>query len=387
MTLPTSVDFLIGLQNQRRTGTPPSLSDVCDALDNYHAGRQRGTADEQAGRLFIVYDAARRWLKKYPNCPKGGAVRQDAYQSWQGKYSAVSGLRNDAAGEINGLFPGLGDALFDYEDRKKQGARTSKLKGLGAGYDNERKTFVAGGKKAAPFSGNKVHSVAGTKPAKDVTDAPFEKLNPAQFNALGAKVKGVATMYWCSRMQRLKFRVEYSTSANQWVTINGAQVHHPIAEAKNEIAEEKEWRMYAMDRYGNLFVDEDSVQYAALRNLGNVANRKGPAEQARGVMNHSSFCAGREVICAGNIYIWKGQLLHIDNGSGHYAPTRDHLRKALKSLAADFGMPTGYLRVGVHGVGYFTYDDFAKGRNTPDWPDQDMGSDQRQIFSRKGARL
>ena len=135
-------------------------------------------------------------------------------------------------------------------------------------------------------------------------------------------------------------------------------------------------------------METDNVQYAKLNNLpGNNARVAG--NRARGVVNHSSICAGREVICAGNISIWKGQMLHLDNGSGHYAPTREHLRKALKLLARDFGMPTGYLRVGnisANGAGYYTYTSFMAGSANPDWPDQLLSNDQTAIFTQRARQ-
>jgi hypothetical protein len=94
------------------------------------------------------------------------------------------------------------------------------------------------------------------------------------------------------------------------------------------------------------------------------------------------------VICAGNLFIWKGQLIHFDNGSGHYAPKREHLRKALKLLAADFGMPTGYLRVALYGansVDIYTYASFMRGSTQPDWPNQDLKQNHMTIFTGLGV--
>src|SRR5581483_11341387 len=81
--------------------------------------------------------------------------------------------------------------------------------------------------------------------------------------------------------------------------------------------------MYVIDHHGNLLT---SVSPSSRQRGGN-----------RGVeyFNHSSFNAGREVMCAGMIWIAGGKLLHIDNQSGHYAPTTQHLTDALAFLSEE----------------------------------------------------
>jgi hypothetical protein len=47
---------------------------------------------------------------------------------------------------------------------------------------------------------------------------------------------------------------------------------------------------------------------------------------------HSSYMAGRDVLCAGRIFVRQGMLVGIDNASGHYKPSADHLRRAIREL-------------------------------------------------------
>jgi hypothetical protein len=70
--------------------------------------------------------------------------------------------------------------------------------------------------------------------------------------------------------------------------------------------------MYAMDEYGTLFASA-----AAGMAVGTQ------------YWNHSSFNAGKDVICAGMIKIHNGTLVYVDNDSGHYRPTRQHLHGML----------------------------------------------------------
>ena len=104
---------------------------------------------------------------------------------------------------------------------------------------------------------------------------------------------------------------------------------------------------------------------------------------SRGVTNHSSFCAGREVICAGLIFFWKGQLLHIDNESGHYAPKHNALYRTVE-IIRDSGANLDYLRVGfltADSKELFYARSFLQNAQHGDWPDQDTNQDHTQHFN------
>ncbi|MBC7622158.1 MAG: hypothetical protein H7232_02095 [Aeromicrobium sp.] len=73
--------------------------------------------------------------------------------------------------------------------------------------------------------------------------------------------------------------------------------------------------IYAMDEYGNLFIEGDNMK---------------PKDMG---FQHSSFLAGRPVLCAGSIKIEDGRLVSIDNSSGHYRPTQKNLYQALLELS------------------------------------------------------
>lgn len=47
---------------------------------------------------------------------------------------------------------------------------------------------------------------------------------------------------------------------------------------------------------------------------------------------HSSYMAGRDVLCAGRIFVKQGRLVGIDNASGHYKPSAERLRTAIRDL-------------------------------------------------------
>ena len=118
--------------------------------------------------------------------------------------------------------------------------------------------------------------------------------------------------------------------------------------------------MWAMDKYGNLFVKSSAFIWGM------------------GFFNHSSFNAGNEVICAGGIVLNNGVLAYIDNQSGHYKPDENRLRDACQILQADGGVNFTNVRVGVLPVGGgapVNYDgtSFIAGNNNPWDANNDAG--------------
>ncbi|MES2259280.1 MAG: hypothetical protein V4724_12205 [Pseudomonadota bacterium] len=75
---------------------------------------------------------------------------------------------------------------------------------------------------------------------------------------------------------------------------------------------------YAMDGYGNLFIEGAGI-------VGNKQTQR---------FNHSSLLAGKEVTCAGILNIEGGLLLKINTNSGHYKPTGADLYQAVLELEA-----------------------------------------------------
>jgi hypothetical protein len=381
MAIWTSTEFLAQLQNQKKTGIPSSLGGICESLDELH--RANTTLPEfRATKLFIVYKETKHWLKGHSKAPLGGGLRQSAMKSWKGKKLAVISLQVEVLKALEQMHPGLMNALVDYEDRKIKvtPAHGAAVKGLQPGYAMERQTYLAGGKSAVPYSGSKVHGVA---PA-----GTFGSLKQAEFVKLAEGIKGASQMYWCTKEQRLRNRITYARDRGIWEAIDKKVVHHTCAPG-GSVGHELGLRLFAMDRYGNLFVDNINFTFMQQSGMvGSTANSILVAKN-RGIVNHSSICAGREVICAGCLFIWHGQLIHIDNNSGHYAPTPDHLRNLLAILIKDTGLKTSYLRVQAQtaqGYGLYKAETFVAG-GPPDWPDQDANKDHTQLFVRAGLEL
>jgi len=64
------------------------------------------------------------------------------------------------------------------------------------------------------------------------------------------------------------------------------------------------------------------------------ARKHGYKRVPKGAFYHSSYLAGSELLCAGCITVVKGELVYINNFSGHYQPSRQQLSLALQALRA-----------------------------------------------------
>ncbi len=58
----------------------------------------------------------------------------------------------------------------------------------------------------------------------------------------------------------------------------------------------------------------------------------------QGEFHHSSFLSGRPVFCAGEIELKQGKITYIDNLSGHYKPTTQHLLDCVQLLKRTYGV-------------------------------------------------
>ena len=352
---------------------PGNMTELIDAMINYQNG-----AAPRVNELYIVYKECQHWIKKHVSSI--WATTQN-----QREEAAVRWLMGSVIDELNTAEPGLGTAFENYELRSAGGKPKADTSKLGKGYRFERKTYVDSGKTTMPYSGSQVSDIA----VANQTD--FHKLTSKQWDEISSgqwskKQVAVAQMYFLNKIQRLRLLatcVAQQGGVNLWEDIQGQKVNTKFTGA--EMGSLNSRQMYAMDRYGNLFVDYDDYGYGTFV-LNQARGPKGAAVNARGKSNHSSLCAGREVICAGTIFFWKGQMIHIDNSSGHYAPRPSALYSAV-GILRDAGTNLNYLRVGVQldgsrgkNMDYYKATTFLNHGN-PDWQDQNDDSKQDNIYA------
>jgi hypothetical protein len=141
--------------------------------------------------------------------------------------------------------------------------------------------------------------------------------------ALGQKVDKDSNVRYVEDEERWKYLVAFDIwgSAKQRQQISGGNLTamgDPITTGGEPLGTS----IYAMDESGNLYFQ--------------------PAGQVG--LNHCSFLAGRPVLCAGTVGITGGDLGYIDNGSGHYRPTRQNLINCLEKLANDIDLSRVLIR-------------------------------------------
>jgi hypothetical protein len=332
-------------------------------------------------KLYIVYKEAKDWRKKHVGS-------MFASQANQREEAQVVRLMSEVIDDMNALQPGVGTALTNYQSRKThQGVASKRFTSLGKGYDLERETYVKGKKQQAPYSG------AAIKDRADAHDISFSKIKTGKWDELALEHAPAVKMYFVNKVQRLKHLAvceDKGVAGWRWVNLAGANLD-TLHDNNRPKGSQESCQMYALDRYGNLFVDYDNYAYGKfVLQAAFPLNPAKAAKDARGQTNHSSFCAGRDVICAGMIFFWNGHLIHIDNLSGHYSPNRNALRTAVEILR-DAHANLSYLRVGAFRpnpdrVEYYSAQSFLQNvEGNPNWPNQDSNQDQSLYFQQQGA--
>jgi hypothetical protein len=156
---------------------------------------------------------------------------------------------------------------------------------------------VAGNKQQNPFSASAVDELA---------PHTLGTMNFAQFTQT-ASSSGVDRVEFLNREQRLAHLVVIQ---NGLLYQNGdlmQQDYFPNYTEPTIYAD-----TYAVDRYGNIY--SKKIKVGAVR------------------FNHSSYCAGKAVLCAGTIACYEGKPLYISNMSGHYRPNTAYLAQFLRIL-------------------------------------------------------
>ena len=262
------------------------------------------TADGRMQHLGTLLGACDEWMK----------IKE-------GKESKNSALRSVAVQDLRKQVL----LLMNYEQfqRKKQlyGPRIGVP--LQPGYSVERMLFIQARNQfrdaitygldvtISPVGGSFAHDVHTRQPSPLVQGRPFDQFRPEDFTAYEKLAPISSQSMYVHYMRKHERLGTMLTVSNGRLSRNGAWYSTP-----------KGITIYAMDLYGNLFV-QNSTENGRL--VGNVSSQ----------FNHSSLNAGNSVICAGEIVVKEGILREISNASGHYRPTRENLIECLRVLADD----------------------------------------------------
>ncbi|RYF66733.1 MAG: hypothetical protein EOO22_20555 [Comamonadaceae bacterium] len=271
------------------------------ALTHWHASKQ-GAFQNVELALFGVVKECQEWLElKKASMKASSGARRTQVQELQGlAYSNLIELRKHRAAERARLLridANSAHNLHLMNLRKAQGGHWGNvpLKAMSGAYQNERDFYVNSGK-TSTASASMMHEHMEARSMSN-----FDALDPAAYSQLAAQFQAQGLQLDMVYLNK-RARSEYFVLVDE----DGL-----CYEADGNLIDSNYDEPWAMDKYGNFFY---------MRLKGGVQ------------INHSSFLAGKEVICAGVMKIKAGKLVYLDNNSGHYKPTVQNLANAIDVL-------------------------------------------------------
>ncbi len=284
------------------------LSRIDKSLDLWNNGL--GTRELSLARLAATLKACRDWLTS----------RADST-------SDVTAFRRTGVQLLaQQVFARLQYEAF--EDKKVRNKNyTGSLQPLVGGYAHERTTYLHSGKQTAT-SGSTASALVqfADQVGADLNGKTFNQLTVQEFEQL------VKTYAADNLMESEVVFLKKQDRIGSLVVIEEGLLYDGPSSKLDTGELDRGGHPYVIDGYGNLFSTDHHEQGRTL-----------PAHQR---FNHSSFNAGKDVICAGILQVQQGQIWCIDNNSGHYKPDRIQLINALMMLR-DCGVDMGTLRVGL----------------------------------------
>ncbi len=295
------------------------LGAIDAALENWEhfesKARAAKTPDDWSNvihALYLVVTACKEWLAM---C-RFGLVQKVRVSALD--ITMVQKLMLDAKAEMFKVDGNMKKAYDQYEARKQESGYY-KRKDLGTGYSFEREHYIHQGKRD-PFSCNYNHGEQKNNMDDFLkhVEAKFKNDRNADANIVASKCR----VAYLRKMERLKYML-YPGRDGLIYSMDFSPVDPTCRRPGLRLVVPKAVGipfMWAMDEYGNLFAraaDDPEV------------------EGRSGYFSHSSFNAGKAVICAGILVIRDsrpGKLDYIDNNSGHYKPTPSHLHEAVDQL-------------------------------------------------------
>jgi hypothetical protein len=225
-----------------------------------------------------------------------------------------------------------GEDRFNYNKSQNVGKFDQGLKHLHGGYNLERQLYVASSDKkservnpmgSATISENQLamskrkwlmDEVKGGQAEMELlanlcdSKMDWHTMTLHQAQMLSKIVKA----YEFGNTQQVEF-LHKKARTKLLVTYRGKRYdfENEIGKAYDTSKAEHGRYMYSVDEYGNLFASPSGMSGKDM------------------YWNHSSYNAGKAVLCAGMLTIKQGKLTYISTSSGHYKPKREHLHRLL----------------------------------------------------------
>jgi len=295
------------------------------------------TRTNQLAALIVLHTACKSWLKDkkdksvYNKGTFGFGHSNIVNQQFTNRRFQIADLDNAVLSEMkrlmiaSGVITNQNRAMIHFETNKNNFVgRVHPVPGkaLDAHYKFERTIFEKSGKQSTvpgtavsnrhmDLATGLVNIVPGSQLHK-ISNKSFEELTQQDWNTIWQSVRGTNQFG-----QGINYHKKNGPNGRyQFIAIlgpGGTLVDWGDVAINSP---QNPRHAYAMDLYGNLFYGQG----------------EGTPLATQSFTNHSSFNAGNDVICAGEIWIQAGVLRHLDNRSGHYKPGRDQLHNCLRSL-------------------------------------------------------
>jgi hypothetical protein len=298
-------------------GTNIRRIDRCCAA--YDLVRYGNNAANKAAALTALLAECAHWLK---------LKKLKTGTSTVSRRGVITQLANDAFTRLRALNSATGVDFYNLNKAIAAGGLVNyNTKALGGGYIHERNFYLASQKAQDPPAASALHRTHkslgdtgfprgfNTPESQNMMNTSFKDLTQADFALLDqihTRMGGAEQVQFADKTSRANnLMVVYQGYNADFEDVNGAAF---------DTQADPNGFMYAMDEYGTLFAGSAATLLAG---------------HAGTFWNHSSFNAGKDVICAGVIQIHAGVLQYVDNDSGHYQPTRDHLHQLITIFSGE----------------------------------------------------
>jgi len=324
----------VGLIKVKVSGT--NLVPIYDALVHYEAVMNFGPTEVEKA-LCSVISKCKKWIA-LKGAKAAAAIATDPNATVVLRHAVIAQLLAEAVTALHGSNAEASRAFNTYQNRKA-GGQLGAAQTLAPGYVNERTAYIASGKTRS-LAGSLVDEIVESPTGRLRTDdrlskkaagAVTKKFGGRSFETLTVKewqkIDKIAeeldghrleTRYM-TRRERLNYMLESDGAGGLRYLMGGRSAATPGNTS---------WP-YAMDEWGNIYTADDQTE-----------------TNGYAMFNHSSFTAGDLIVCAGFLQInAAGKLTFVDNGSGHYKPSRAQLAAVVVVLRDEYHVDLNYTEI------------------------------------------
>ncbi len=319
-----------------------------------------------------LYEACKTWLqaKQGKDSQKGIGIFKVDNKNLLRRRMAIADVARQCIAQLQAANPAK--AQFDVRkvDTLAAGKGAKPATGLTDEFKFERQTWLGSGKTIA-IAGNFMPSAQAITGA-GLDQSTFNDMSNATFLALHQLAQRQVLYY--RKDERLQKMVRFNNGdaflGNSVIPLDMALPPFNVPPYNHQAFDAfyDALHMYAMDEYGNIMCQAE-IEYGHVQAVAAAMHRVDVPNVRN--FNHSTFNAGKNVICAGLIGFTNGRITWIDSNSGHYKPTRENLKNAVMFLS-DEGIDLSQLRIGAYkygpngppiGIDIFSYGAFIANPN------------------------